>query len=610
MEREAENVVKDVGDVRMTSSLRIKIVTAFFLTIALGLVAFLILFEQVIVTQLKAEGIDQEVIRRVMRDFVFQTTGIGMAALVIMIGIAIAFANTITRSLKSLTRAVDEVSEGNLDIDLKITSNDEIGYLGREFDKMTDSIKAAQAELQDYAQNLEHKVAERTEELARSLDEISLLKKQQDGDYFLTTLLIKPLAVNHSRGETSQVDFFIKQKKDFSFRHWHEEIGGDICISHSIILREREYTVILNADAMGKSIQGAGGALVLGAVFEAIIVRTRMRDTLKNNSPEEWLRIVLEELQKIFISFDGNMMMSLVLGLLEDATGMFYYVNSEHPWPVLYRQNKASFLEEEFSCRKLGMPADMSLIRVMNFQLEPGDRLIIGSDGKDDLVPMDAGKEGLVNEDETLFLDFVEQNRADLRGIFSAIKKNWNIKDDLSMVSLQYIGAGVDSDGTKARDMNNMSVEEALALIRSALNARRFEQAETELTQLYNRNDSEPRVVKMLIKLNTLTRNHGNVISYCDAYLNLRPEESKYLYLSSLSLRKLGRLEEAVQAGEKLRAKDPGMVKNLLNLAHTYLLLDQYDQARTVLQEVFSREPSNEHALKIKTVLDRRAVQN
>jgi hypothetical protein len=30
----------------------------------------------------------------------------------------------------------------------------------------------------------------------------------------------------------------------------------------------------MNADAMGKSMQGAGGALVLGAVLEAIVDRT------------------------------------------------------------------------------------------------------------------------------------------------------------------------------------------------------------------------------------------------------------------------------------------------------------------------------------------------
>ena len=65
------------------------------------------------------------------------------------------------------------------------------------------------------------------------------------------------------------------KKKDFQFKKWSREIGGDLCVSHHFTLRGCPCTFYLNADAMGKSMQGAGGILVLGAVLDSIVVRMR-----------------------------------------------------------------------------------------------------------------------------------------------------------------------------------------------------------------------------------------------------------------------------------------------------------------------------------------------
>ncbi len=46
-------------------------------------------------------------------------------------------------------------------------------------------------------------------------------------------------------------------------------------------------TVFINGDAMGKSIQGAGGAIVLGVVFKSVVARTRIVKEAKNKHPEQ-----------------------------------------------------------------------------------------------------------------------------------------------------------------------------------------------------------------------------------------------------------------------------------------------------------------------------------
>ena len=52
---------------------------------------------------------------------------------------------------------------------------------------------------------------------------------------------------------------------------------------------------------MGKSIQGAGGALVLGVVFRSIIERTKIFKPNMELFPEQWLKICLSNYKCIYI---------------------------------------------------------------------------------------------------------------------------------------------------------------------------------------------------------------------------------------------------------------------------------------------------------------------
>ncbi|MCB1179847.1 MAG: SpoIIE family protein phosphatase, partial [Leptospiraceae bacterium] len=267
--------------------------------------------------------------------------------------------------------------------------------------------------VEELNRNLEHKVELRTAELRESLNHVQKLKFQQDGDYFLTSLLIKPLMVNEVHSDKVKIDFFIKQKKTFEFKNKIHEIGGDICIANNITLKNKNYCVFVNGDAMGKSIQGAGGALVLGVVFRAVISRTQINPS--NRTPEQWLKSCFVELQNVFVSFDGSMLISVVMGLVDESTGMLFYINAEHPWVILYRDNIASFLEDSLSMRKIGMIGLDGDLQVKTFHLQPEDSLLIGSDGRDDLLlRINEKGERIINEDENLFLRTVEEGKGDL----------------------------------------------------------------------------------------------------------------------------------------------------------------------------------------------------
>ena len=163
------------------------------------------------------------------------------------------------------------------------------------------------------------------------------LKEKQDSDYFLTSMLLEPLAVCNIQSSFVRVDFVIEQKKQLKFRRWDVSLGGDICIAYEILLQHKMYIVFLNGDAMGKSLQGAGGALVLGAVFKSLVERALNEQNVKNMSPEIWLKKAFVELHRVFESFNGAMLITVIMGLLDEESGLLYYLNAAHPEMVLYR---------------------------------------------------------------------------------------------------------------------------------------------------------------------------------------------------------------------------------------------------------------------------------
>jgi serine phosphatase RsbU (regulator of sigma subunit) len=277
---------------------------------------------------------------------------------------------------------------------------------------------------------------EKNLELAESLNNVRSLKFQQDGDYFLTSLLLEPLGVNAAKSKNVQIEFFTKQKKEFQFKKYKSEIGGDISISETILLQNKLYIVFFNGDAMGKSMQGAGGALVIGSAIKAIITRTQIE---KGNlsTPSEWVKNCFIELQKVFETFDGSMLISGILGLIEDSSGKVYYLNAEHPSAVLYRQEKATILNEKFYLSKIGAPFFRNNFEVEYLELKNQDILILGSDGKDDLA-LDTENGKIINNDETRFLKIIEEEKAEISSIIKKLGSYGELIDDISLVKIQY----------------------------------------------------------------------------------------------------------------------------------------------------------------------------
>ena len=86
--------------------------------------------------------------------------------------VAFFTAKNITRPIIKLRRKTYEIEKGNWDYQVIIDTQDEIGQFSKAFDNMTVRLKNARDELQSHQDQLEIKVADRTTELSKRLEEI------------------------------------------------------------------------------------------------------------------------------------------------------------------------------------------------------------------------------------------------------------------------------------------------------------------------------------------------------------------------------------------------------------------------------------------------------
>ncbi|MCX8000019.1 MAG: hypothetical protein N3A69_13880, partial [Leptospiraceae bacterium] len=64
--------------------------------------------------------------------------------------------------------------------------------------------------------------------------------------------------------------------------------------------------------------------------------------------------------------------------------------------------------------------------------------IIMGSDGKDDLVLSQDGEVRVINEDETLFLKSVEECQGNLDKIYNTNRERYEILADFSLLSIYF----------------------------------------------------------------------------------------------------------------------------------------------------------------------------
>ncbi|HRG48742.1 MAG TPA: SpoIIE family protein phosphatase [Leptospiraceae bacterium] len=526
------------------------------------------------------------------------------------------FKGSLMNPLMSLLRGVAKVNSGNLDVVVSVKVQDEIGFLSQSFNSMVDSIKQARKELQDYADNLEEKVKERTKEVQEKMEEVQKLKIQQDGDYFLTSLLAKPLFFNANKSKLVTTEFIIHQKKKFEFRNKTADLGGDICITGNLKFGTpdnfRRYTLAMNGDAMGKSMQGAGGSLVMGVVMNSIMARSAANKRILELSPEQWLTDVYHEVNSVFKSFNGTMVLSATVLMIDDESGEMLYWNAEHPFTILYRDEKANFIEDGLKLRKLGLDSEYEFA-VYKFQLVPGDIIILASDGRDDIDMTPHEPVRTINDDEFMILSIVDEAKCSIHEIERLLHTKGDLTDDLSILRIDYkmnVAEETHSSDSIApsfeeREISNeINVNEIYMQSKKLYQTGDIEKAIDLLANAYAVEQNNQKLNKLLGLLSLKGKDYDTAIKVLSQYLSQDPDTDEIWYYLSIAQKKMGNYLSSLEAAKKVYELQPNNINNLVNLSDLHRLNGNYIEAKAFSEKVIAIDSENKNAKKLLNVLN------
>ena len=284
-------------------------------------------------------------------------------------------------------------------------------------------------ELKVWNEKLQEEVTLKTKELRESLENIRNLKEKQDGDYFLMSILQSCFQNKIRTFGDFEIETLVSQFKTFEFKSKQGEIGGDIVCIEEIRIGGRIFLAILNADAMGKSLQGATGALLASSMFKSHIDSS----TSDLYTPETWIVSLYRKIHGLFQSFDGNLFSTGILAVLDPENSCVFFLNAQHPSSILIRNNVSGFIEQETSY-KMGIPLLKEIPKVYCISLKENDSLIFGSDGREDLRSITGSKE--IHSFSEQFLLEVSNTNGDLVLLKNKMAEYGDYIDDLSLVRI------------------------------------------------------------------------------------------------------------------------------------------------------------------------------
>lgn len=251
---------------------------------------------------------------------------------------------------------------------------------------------------------------------------------------------------------------------------------------------------------------------------------------------------------------------------------------------MLYRNGKASFIEETLQLRKLGLDSEIPF-KVYQFQFEPGDVLILGSDGRDDVNLTPDAEVRNINEDEFLFLKHVERGEGGLDRIESEIRKLGELTDDLSLLRVGFqeqVLPGTTRAAPIQLDAHDVYDERVEAHVNDLYERGRnhyrqgnLEAAIKTLQEGYEIDQANARLNKLLGLLSFKGRDYKTAVEVLNRYLGGGPEETTIADATeleswialSLAEKRRGNYADAERAAEAVFRARPDEVRNLVNLA-------------------------------------------
>ena len=227
---------------------------------------------------------------------------------------------------------------------------------------------------------------------------------------------------------------------DFAWDHQPcGELGGDML---NIVHLDEQHVGLYVLDVTGEGVPAALLATTLSRVMSPAAESASILVERSDDGTESRIRApidVARELNRSFGVQEGRQFFTLVYGVLNLESREFQFTSAGHP-PVLHQQGSASPRMLDVDGFPIGMAPDSDDFHQRSVVLEPGDRLLIYSDGLPDTMNHDGEVFGAAR-----LLEFVKNNRQEsLNGLTDALmielqawKRQTESSGDVSVLAVE-----------------------------------------------------------------------------------------------------------------------------------------------------------------------------
>jgi serine phosphatase RsbU (regulator of sigma subunit) len=308
---------------------------------------------------------------------------VGILALTLCIIIAIFLTSIvitrryIARPLATLQHSATLIAQGDLEAPIAMHSRDEIGLLAQDFSAMRDALKQlveasrdSQTQLEEYNRTLEHRVAERTEQLAQANTTITGLNAQLQADNLrMGAELEVTRKLQHMLLPTAEE---LRQIADLDIACYMEpaaEVGGD----YYDILQHNGQIKIGIGDVTGHGLESGVLMVMTQAIVRALLMSgetdpVHFLDTLN--------RVLYGNMQRM--GTDKNLTLSLLDYVAGDVR-----LSGQHETMLVVRDGG---MVEVVDTMDLGFPVALTdeiadFIQHITVRLQPGDGVVLYTDG-------------------------------------------------------------------------------------------------------------------------------------------------------------------------------------------------------------------------------------
>ena len=263
----------------------------------------------------------------------------GFAGLLLLIAAVVYIANTITKPLRLLTAATDEIASGNFDVELpSVRSKDEVGVLTHDFQLMKESLK----------------------EYIKNLTETTAAKERIQSELKMATDIQASLLPRLFPAFPNRPEFDIYASMDPA-----KEVGGDF---YDFFFIDDTHLCFLIADVSGKGVPAALYMMVAKTLLKS--------EGQRLGEPDQILSCVNNILA---VDNDSCMFATVFCAILNTETGDVRFANAGHNPPLILDSQGTRYL-----ALKPGFvlgPMPDTVYEAERITLQPGDTLFLYTDG-------------------------------------------------------------------------------------------------------------------------------------------------------------------------------------------------------------------------------------